>query len=302
MSSTLYLIGNGFDKANELPTSYNDFRNYLKTKYGRNQEKSTYRFFPIKKKNMLAPNDYQNVELMIAMIDSSLSRVYGEKQDWRHFEDILGKLKYEDLWKEKNRNELNGIISHVAFTRLRDYFREWILDVDVEKAKPIEDFPQDREALYLSFNYTLTLEKIYHILPDNVCHIHGVSGDKELIFGHKGNRFEYMKDESMAERQIVIVREMLQKDTEAYYIEHQDFFNKIDKKIKEIVSIGFSYSDVDMYYIEKIIKKVGMNTTWYIHMYNAEEVLEFKHKLRKSGFYGKIRMFKNIGCYKNCIK
>ena len=298
MNSTLYIIGNGFDLANKLPTSYENFRKYL-IKKSKESQKEHNNFFVIQKKGKLAPDDFQNATLMIRMIDSALARVYHKKQDWRYFEDILGRLKYEDIWKDESKNAMNGVIIHIAFTRLRDYFKEWILSIDLKQARPINGFPQKSNALFPSFNYTAVLETIYHVLPDNICHVHGVCGDTELIFGHKELEERNFKNETDVERQVAIVREMLLKDTEACYSEHYDFFNRINKQIKEVVSIGFSYADVDMYYIDKIIKNVGNDTIWYLHMYNFKDTMCFKHKIRKCGFRGKIKMFKNIECSNN---
>lgn len=88
MNTTLYIIGNGFDLANKLPTSYEDFRKYL-IKKSKESQKEHNDFFVIQKKGKLAPDDFQNATLMIRMIDSALARVYHKKQDWRYFEDIL---------------------------------------------------------------------------------------------------------------------------------------------------------------------------------------------------------------------
>ena len=297
METILYIIGNGFDAANKLPTSYEHFRKYLTLKYKENQSGSYQNYYEIQKKGKLSPNDYQNSRLLIKMIDTALKRVYGKKMDWRYFEAVLGKLKYEDLWGNQEKNELSGILVHTTFIRLRDYFKDWISNVEVEHSQPIQGFQNNDRALYLSFNYTLTLEKVYHIPSQKVCHIHGALGDENLMFGHKYCEEKPIKNETGAERQISIVREMLEKDTRSCYREHRDFFQKIDKQIREIVSIGFSYSDVDMYYIDNIIKSVGNNTVWYIHNYKVTDAIRFKLLLRIHGFHGKIKFFKNINFF-----
>lgn len=90
---------------------------------------------------------------------------------------------------------------------------------------------------------------------------------------------------------------MYTKDTQACYDEHQEFFDRIDKNVKQIISIGFSYADVDMYYIEKIIESVGSDVVWNLYKYKLKETLCFKYKLRKYGFHGKIKMFTNLEGY-----
>ena len=292
MSRTLYIIGNGFDLANGINTSYNCFREYLLGKVNLPEEEKD--FFPIQRNGVLAPDNSKNAELIAKMIDSALSRVYHCKQDWRYFEDVLGRLKYEDLWNDKGENELNGILVHIVFTRLRDYFNEWISGIDLGVAKQIKDFQHDENSLFLSFNYTMTLENIYRIPHGNICHVHGSYGDSELVFGHKEDEDSKYIRESAAERQVAIVREMLIKNTRACYRKNQDFFTRINRGVDRIISIGFSYGDVDLYYIEKIIANISDDAIWYLHQYKLMDTLHYACKIRKCGFRGKIRMFKDF--------
>jgi Bacteriophage abortive infection AbiH len=51
------------------------------------------------------------------------------------------------------------------------YFIEWLSQLDFTKTdKKLE---LDTSALYITFNYTNTLEQIYNINPKNIYHIHG---------------------------------------------------------------------------------------------------------------------------------
>src|SRR5690606_34437122 len=44
---------------------------------------------------------------------------------------------------------------------------------------------ESHQDIFVSFNYTTTLEDIYNILECNVLHIHGVvDSDNELVLGH----------------------------------------------------------------------------------------------------------------------
>lgn len=101
MNSTLYIIGNRFDRANGLQTSYNDFKGYLEAKYNAKMQGQRDHFV-IKKGEKLAPDDYQNTMLLIKMIDSALKRVYHKKNDWSNFEDVLGKYNMK-IFGEINR-------------------------------------------------------------------------------------------------------------------------------------------------------------------------------------------------------
>lgn len=291
MSKKLYIIGNGFDLANKLPTSYNCFRQYLLDKININEEEKDALMINY---DLLFPNNSRNAELIVNMIDAALFREYRHKKDWNCFEDVLGKLRYDDLWNDEPKNELNGVVVHRAFTKLRDYFNEWICSINLGVAKRIENYNYDENDLFLSFNYTLTLEKIYKVPHGNICHVHGLYGDSELEFGHKEYEDNSFRRENGAERQIAIVREMLVKDTQMCYQKNQGFFDRITKDVNIIISIGFSYADVDLYYIEKIIENISDDTIWYLYCYKFFDTLRYARIIQKCGFRGKIRFFRSF--------
>lgn len=115
-----------------------------------------------------------------------------------------------------------------------------------------------------------------------------------MLFGHKEYEDSKYIRESAAERQVAIVREMLIKNTRVCYHKNQDFFTRINRGVDRIISIGFSYGDVDLYYIEKIIENISDDTIWYLHQYKLMDTLRYACKIRKCGFRGKIRMFKDL--------
>ena len=102
------------------------------------------------------------------------------------------------------------------------------------------------------FGWLAGLENIYRVPQGNICHVHGSYGDLELLFGHKEYEDSKYIRESAAERQVAIVREMLIKNTRVCYHKNQDFFTRINRGVDRIISIGFSYGDVDLYYIVKL--------------------------------------------------
>lgn len=290
MRKALYIIGNGFDLANKLNTSYESFRNYMINNVGmaENLEQS-YEFC---RKGKMAPNDDQNVFIIVHMIDATIKKRC--KKSWSCFEEILGKIRYDYLWKDGGINELNGIIVHAAFTRLPEYFQRWISSIDINQAKKM-DISFNQNDLFLSFNYTHTLEDIYKVVPKNICHIHGSCGESDLAYGHiyESSSKKYVK-ETAAKRQISIVREMTVKDTKGCYFENYSFFKRIDNSVNTIISIGFSYSRVDMFYIEKIIKQISVKSIWYIHLYSFREAITFSLRLRKKGYRGRIKYFTTL--------
>ena len=162
MFNKLYFIGNGFDLHHGLKTSYLNFRDDY-----------------IKKKSSVLWND--------------LLDIYGDAPQndnlwWKDFENMLGKVDYESLSQSRNGDALGFIkVRNLMKGKLPPLFGKWIKDVDSRiDASKIELMNEiDVGSLFFTFNYTLLLEKAYHVKEENVWHIHGsVKHPDDIIVGH----------------------------------------------------------------------------------------------------------------------
>ena len=121
---------------------------------------------------------------------------------WKNFEESLGNLDDDKLrdfarnylveygdddWSEDYNFTYQRSLSEITDSlniQLRDLLRSWIQDVD--KVLPNKNrIPLDKDAKYLSFNYTHTLENLYELSKD-ILHIHGLVSDEnsQLTLGH----------------------------------------------------------------------------------------------------------------------
>lgn len=171
----IVIVGNGFDVNHGLPSSYANFKEWLKN------------------------NDINLFDFLNTYID-----VKGNW--WNDFErslsefDIPKLIRETPLEKSPRDSKLPPSFSHPASWRLdsvRDAislkFTEWVKTLDgVEINKKI-DLPE--ACLYISFNYTDTLERVYGIKENKIVYIHGKAsrGDK-LIYGHGKSQFELEYD------------------------------------------------------------------------------------------------------------
>ena len=162
MPDTLYIIGNGFDLHHGLKTSYLNFRDDY-----------------VKKKSSVLWND--------------LLDIYGEAPQndnlwWKDFENMLGKVDYESLSKSCNGDALGFMkVGNLMKGKLPPLFGKWIKDVDSQiDASKIELMDEvDADSMFFTFNYTLLLEKAYHVKDENVWHIHGsVKHPDDIVVGH----------------------------------------------------------------------------------------------------------------------
>lgn len=309
--SKLFIIGNGFDSAHCLATSYEEFRKYLCNTYMNGNSGEDY--IPMVPAVTIGPKgeaifDMEEVaEFLIYLI--SIAEPDGNK--WSDLEASLGRLDYDEAfdmlpeelddygdinyWRESYNNEDMASNLYTVVSYVKDLFAEWVDEIDIETAKAKQGFLGliEPEDIFLTFNYTETLEEVYGINEDHVCHIHGKQGEN-ILFGHgntKDYTDEYMRKNVGSENSLSELDNFLKKDTEQALKEHKLFFDGIDDKIKEVYSIGFSFADVDLIYMKEICRRLSADTVWYLNNYNPLDIPMFQTKLRKCGFKGRFATF-----------
>lgn len=300
----LFIIGNGFDLAHELKTSYDDFRAYLQEEYPDADSKE---FIMPYVYTMPDGGETVDDELAVSFLMRIISTTEGDR--WRDVETTLGLLDFDecfdgidydldsdddiDPWKQVYRNEDIALNLLLPMTKISEYFSDWIDTIEISDRMPKKhDFARlinANEDLFLTFNYTETLEQVYG--AKNVCHIHGKQGE-EILFGH-GNDTDY-SDKNMsayigAENILDQIQANLRKDTYSALKQHIDFFDKIDSQVNKVYSFGFSFSEVDAVYIEQICSKLtNPNTVWYLNGYDDKSKrYEYMKSLSKCGYKGK---------------
>ena len=182
--ATLYIIGNGFDKQHGLKTSYWDFRCYLE-KYAED--------FLIGLENMYGIAPFESLDKRY----KKNRNVQKHRDDaifsilWKNFELSLGEANEAEMldFSESIVNDLDlesGLVGirdtmdvyweeqYSFIEQLNDFVGRWIKQVRLFKTKPIkEEFKNNTEDYFFTFNYTGVLERIYNIPSKNIIHIHG---------------------------------------------------------------------------------------------------------------------------------
>ena len=303
----LFVIENGFDCfLHNLPTQYLDFKNYLIERF----PDCDIDFDGILSPTQMPDGDekYDENELIGAII-RMLDLCAGE--NWCDLEGclseafihgivgdnewLLSPINLEDddddapfkavINNEDISNDLVG-----AFRTVRKLFEDWVFNelpsLDYNKVKKCS-IPSFRNGLFLNFNYTPTLELVYGIHPEQVCHIHGDCRDQssEIYFGH-GNQEEVEVESCYWGIQDAFDRlqSELRKNTERALNDNEAFFDKL-YGIKDIYSYGFSFSDVDMIYIDRINKMVDIrNVVWHFNTYDWEHNQHHIEKIKAYGY------------------
>ncbi|MCF0257140.1 MAG: bacteriophage abortive infection AbiH family protein [Bacteroides heparinolyticus] len=276
MKKDLFIIGNGFDQAHHLPTSYSDFRSFLeKNKHGKQIQ--------------------------------ALESIYNEDhQLWSQFEKSLANPNIQNLLKFTDHyfNEIEkkrviktraivddySIAIENAFDSLRDeivfMFNEWIRSIDIDKVNNLFSLPKD--ALFLSFNYTHLLEKIYHINSSQILHIHGYCDENStVIFGYE-DKNSVIVDDSLSEFQkneLTNYMNVFHKDTSKILSSNPSFFSFLKGQIDNIFVLGHSL-DIDHLYFN-YLHQIAPDAHWHISIYGdtAEDTIKDENK-KKSILWG----------------
>ena len=299
----LFIIGNGFDLAHNMPTSYRDFRRYILEMY---PQIIPNRDLQIELDDYLKMNEEQ---LLVYAMD------HASGDTWSDFEDALSRINFMDkipkrIHKENETEEEDhlGAPEYLFYagtlagyfaqaTRLwSDFFRRWIKEVEkkIERNEysprhTISGLMNEPDMQFFSFNYTKTPQVLYNVRK--VIHIHNRTG-QNLVFGHGVKNVTYQepaRDGCFGSSDLDDMLMSFKKDTQRQIKKYSDFFKRLDVTVDRVYSYGFSYSSVDSIYIKMIVQKIAPDACWYFTEFeaqNQEELRRRKIKLRRYGFKG----------------
>lgn len=178
MEKHLYIIGNGFDIHHDIPSKYYD-------KNGGNCFRK-----------WLDENDCD----LLCKIDDNFG--YQEDEWWEKFEENLAnvetlKVAYEEAFEhypdfgsddfhDRDWYEAEMAVEirlNSVFSEISKALGKWITQLpNGNRGKKIKLALEN--SIFISFNYTRTLEDLYNIPSDRILHIHGSVDDGTLVFGH----------------------------------------------------------------------------------------------------------------------
>lgn len=289
----LVIIGNGFDSAHKLKTSYRAFKTYLKK------------------------NDLEEYKF--------LAKVFGKEfyceEFWWNFESSLSNIKFENLCKSlKTRykkmkskgysdNRIESILKEENIkniNKIQLLFCRWINEVNnnylplVHTKETVKEYLTN--SIVLSFNYTSLIEDCYSL--SDCFHIHGyiknVNVDlnknvDDIILGHRFDMSFIYGDKELSANDAKSTREdgtilyldgaslvyenewcdnaIVNNVVNCIYTKYEEYYVKRSRKIirednigffsklfdvAEIISdvfvLGHSLSEIDSQYFERIIE------------------------------------------------
>jgi hypothetical protein len=273
----LYIVGNGFDLHHGIESGYQDFGEYLAR-----VDNDTYdhlsRYFSVNE------DFWWQFEAQLAHLDTdSLLDNAGQ------FLASYGEEDWSDASHHDYQYELDRVVEALSKT-LRHRFGQWVRQLEIPQAPSLAGrlLPLPRDAKYLTFNYTDTLQCVYGVPDSNVLHIHGAANqvDDQLILGHGWKRspadsFNHGIDHEEADTRVLegnnIIDEYFSatfKPTDRVIAQHQPFFRSLSD-IWTVLVMGHSLSEVDMPYIREVLNHVSNDETrWQVSFYESSEDAE----------------------------
>ena len=301
----LFVIGNGFDIGHGIRCKYSNFQEYLNAEREDILEVMD-KFYYTGEDSELWSDFETSLERDINY--DSLSEIIGENSPNFGSDDFRDRDWYDaQIYIEQECDELLEMI--------RSGFEEWITSLEISEVKRKYDL--DRSALYITFNYTDVLGKIYNISLSNILHIHNKVGEK-LIFGH-GNSLDnfnvekalygdenallsYDEDgnvesnavghEQFAENAVCAFYDKMRKPTDQILNNQTNFFSRLSE-VGEVVVLGHSYNDIDLPYLKKIAQTTNINTKWTLSYFSDNDKIAAEKIMNSLGVTTQLQDYKH---------
>lgn len=272
-TQTLYIIGNGFDLHHGLPTQYKHFKAFLNV--------VDWQVFDWVDTYVPADEDWSDLELALAGMDTECV-----VSDLTCFLASYSDENWSDAGHHDFQYEVDRVATGLSRT-LQSRFGDWIRSIVIPDYSPTHQLLNtlDRNALYLNFNYTSTLSRLYDVPAENVLHIHGEGAESgsELILGHAWTPDERTSlqnglDGESADHRVMEALGRLDdyfeqtfKPSEQIIKHNTDFFSNL-RSITHVIVLGHSLSEVDKAYFLAIAEALeGRPVIWKVAVRSHDE-------------------------------
>lgn len=257
----LYIIGNGFDIHHKINTGYLQFREWLEIN-------NTSVLMTIDELFGFCNNNWWK-EFEKNLANAIISDIVQEEVT-ENYPDFGSDAFRDREWYDAEHAVENRL--SYAYDDIRSAFQEWITNLEKgDKSRKIKI--STKNSLFLSFNYTNTLEYLYGINNKDILYIHGKAGcEDELVLGHGASYNDIQKllnnsyptnleegDDFITQRakDAAICGVLNQKkDVTKIIKKNEDWFKKL-KDVTHVHFYGHSFGDVDLPYFRKILSSVS---------------------------------------------
>lgn len=271
----LHIIGNGFDLAHKIASSYANFKEYA-WKYG-----DQYQIGLLEK--CYPDTDSPKGELYLW---SDLERALSNPNFQAAFKALTHDIQLEDRYEGRYIAQMEdspGFSLRMMFDVFHQVFDDWVNQIDNNVDKITNVFHFNRRDIYLSFNYTDTLEKLYRVPRDRINYIHGRrNSNDEIIVGHHAvvNANDNLGDDPMIyeyQGYDNIAQEVnkQRKLTPDIIANNHEFWLSL-RQVDKVMVYGHSLADVDMAYFHEVVKYVSDVCEWHFSIHFDNQISKKK--------------------------
>lgn len=294
--NSLAVIGNGFDLALGLKSSFADFRSFF---------------------NDLSKEDLAKGDDTLQVIFEEIETIAGP--NWRDFEGGLAELDlpmgvadldYPDAGDLSENDSLSaeGAEYGESFKlELSRVFQDWVMHLPGAPTPPsvgAVDLVSGSDGI-LSFNYTGTLTTVFGINNAKVLPIHGnIASPAPLYFGcPRVDRIWWGAGGSNGLSGAIreqALKELIGSLTKEPRTDLLDSFLRCCTRLNKISSFGFSFGEADHPYVKHLIDNYcDVNTIWTQHCYkpygdleDSDDVQNFLDLMKDLEFPGKTELIR----------
>ena len=297
MRDTLFIIGNGFDLHHELPTHYCDYKAFLRQR----DLNLVHRMDELFQMNGIAEKDiklWSNLEERTRFFPN-LDFESLRDDAFEASEQDMDRASYWDDPQYIAGNYVKGWIDF--YDEFTGHFKEWIDSIDVGKACMDEKLGLEKNALFLNFNYTKTLEIVYGIPAGNILYIHVNEG--KYVFGNnqpknipypnpEGTYIDEDGNESSDEdiRNVEVkkvlngaystIYEAYFKNSDGLIKKYGAWFSQISK-FRKIVFMAVSFGKEDKPYFDFISQNANNCNEWLFYYRSDDDLANAKKYAEK---------------------
>lgn len=298
----LYIIGNGFDLHHDIWSGFMQYAEWLKITHPDlyTDVMNTYQIDD----NTRLWKDFEHLLGQLEVQYNAARLAYEHYPDFEKLPDTDS--AYDDAGNEYSSTPTIAQEEFEEFFEsIRQSFAEWVMQLN----QPNEDkrLPIEGDSKFVTFNYTDVLESLYHVDQQDIIYIHGCAkrGNK-LILGHGLNEQTIRNSEAFGDANIedhieggnadhsdwvvgetfeTILHQLLQvrKPVEECMHKLESLWGQCND-IESIHIYGLSFSDIDLPYIDEILRHVDMDSVkWEVSYFGEKEKDLFENELLQRG-------------------
>lgn len=262
---TLFVVGNGFDLFHGVGSTYSEFGEYVRRTNG-SLHKTFEKYFSFE-------GNWAKLEETLACLD-----INSIVEDASEFLVSYGSDEWNDSDNHTYQWEVNKTVRELS-AGLKTAFTAWVLQLSIPH---LGNYTGKRlrvhsDAVFLTFNYTPTLEALYGIPRESICYIHNriETANSQIILGHAVDPSGQLPMNNGVDLEVQDVRvtegnKILDsyfgrtfKPTAKIICEKREFFDQL-YGTTQIVVIGHSLSTVDLPYFNEIANRIESNSSWVV--------------------------------------